>query len=96
MVRYSTDGIVNRNKRVFKMASKQTTEDLRQILFDCIEKVKDGSMGSSEAKAVTSLADKIIQSAKLELEYAQTVSRLDKEDQGINPGPLMLTNKKLD
>lgn len=73
------------------MASKQTTEDLRATLFDCIKQVRNGSMQSSEAKAVTALADKIIQTAKLEMDYAQTLSRLDKEQQEISVGPMLLT-----
>jgi hypothetical protein len=76
------------------MASKQTTEDLRTTLFECIQKVKDGSMAPNEAKAITTLADKIIQSAKLELEVAVTLSKLDKDNQGVDFGPLLLTAQK--
>lgn len=76
------------------MASKQTTEDLRSTLFDCIDAVKNGTMDPSEAKAVTALADKVIQTAKLEMEYAETLSRLDKDDQGVSVGPMLLTQQK--
>lgn len=76
------------------MAGKQTTEDLRKTLFDCIENVKTGKMHHQDARAVTALADKVIQTAKLEMEYAETLSRLDKEGQGVSPGPMLLTQQK--
>lgn len=37
------------------------------------------------------LSAEIIKTAQLELQYSLTVSRLDKQDQGVSPGPLVLT-----
>lgn len=69
----------------------KTTEDLRQTLFDAIDAVKVGSMEIRVASSIVKLAEKIIQTAQLELEYSQTCSRLDKQDQGISTGPILLT-----
>jgi hypothetical protein len=71
---------------------QQTTETLRRTLFACIEAVKDGRMEPNEARAVGGLADKIIQTAKLEMEYAQTLSEIDRSDTGVSPGPMLLAN----
>jgi len=65
---------------------------LRETLFDTLEKVKSGEIDPSEAKAIALLADKIIDTAEIELKYSEIVSKLDKEDQGISPGPLLLTD----
>ncbi|MGB5830854.1 MAG: hypothetical protein WBG92_02530 [Thiohalocapsa sp.] len=73
------------------MPKNRTTADLRDMLFDAMEPVRDGSMASRDAKAIADLADKILDSAEMELKYSQVVSRLDKEDQGVSPGPLLLT-----
>ena len=75
--------------------ANETTESLRAILFDSIEKVRSGDMTVKEAKAVVDLSDRIISTAEVELRYSEVVSRLDKDDQGISPGPLLLTNGKV-
>ncbi|MCK5127680.1 MAG: hypothetical protein KAR42_15590 [candidate division Zixibacteria bacterium] len=75
------------------MADQQTTETLRSILFETIEKVQNRSIDYQEAKAIGDLADRIIKTADLELKHAATVSKLDKEGQGITPGKLLLTQK---
>lgn len=76
------------------MANTNTTQTLRETLFDCIEKVRSGTMSPSDARTIATLADKIIDSAELELRYSETVSKLDREGQGITTGPLLLTNGK--
>lgn len=78
------------------MAEQKTTEDLRRTLFDVIEKVRTGDISTSEAVTISKLADNIIKTADLELKHAMAVSKLDKDEQGITPGPLMLANKKED
>lgn len=71
----------------------RTTATLREILFEALEKVKAGDMQAREAKAMADLSDRIIRTAEIELKYSEVVSRLDKEDQGISPGPLLLTTE---
>jgi len=88
------------NSEVFRMADKanknKTTADLRATLFQTIEALQKGEITAHEAKAVSNLSDQIIKTASLELEYSKTVSHLDKEDQGISPGPLLLTNEVIE
>lgn len=74
--------------------SIKTTQTLREILFDAIEKVRDGKMDKANAREIGTLADRIIQTAEIELRYSLAVSRLDKDGQGISPGPLLLTGGK--
>jgi hypothetical protein len=76
------------------MAEQRTTEDLRNTLMNAIEMVESGEMEDKTARTIATLADKVINTAKLELEYSLTVSRLDKDDQGISTGPLLLTRKQ--
>lgn len=76
------------------MAEQQTTESLRATLFETLHKVLSGAIEPTHADRVVKLADKIIQTADLELRYAETLSKLDKDGQGINPGPMLLTNGK--
>ena len=73
--------------------SHKTTATLRATLLDAIEQVRAGTMEPRRAKAIADLADQVIGTADLELRYSQIVSRLDKENQGISPGPLLLTGK---
>ena len=71
-----------------------TTADLRKTLLAAIEKVESGAMDGKEARDIAILADKVIQLSLLELKYSETLSRLDKEGQGISPGPLLLSDKR--
>ena len=75
------------------MNGNKTTASLRGVLLDSIERVRSGGMEPREAKAIADLADRIIETADLELRYSEIVSRLDKDDQGISPGPLLLTSE---
>lgn len=72
----------------------RTTETLREMLFDAIEQVRDGTMDPRIGKNIADLADRIIKSAEIELKFSQTVSRLDAQGQGISPGPLLLTKEE--
>jgi hypothetical protein len=74
--------------------TKRTSEDLREILFDSIDRVRQGSMEPKEAAIISNLADRIIRTVEVELNYALACSKLDKDDQGVSPGPLMLTQDK--
>lgn len=76
-----------------KANKNKTTADLRATLFQTIEALQEGKITANDAKAVSNLSDQIIKTAAIELEYSKTVSHLDKEDQGISPGPLLLTNE---
>lgn len=71
------------------MAAK-TTEDLREVLFKTIDLLKKNQISPENAKEVSQLADRIIDSAKLEMEYARTVEKLENG----SPKPLQLTHDK--
>jgi len=77
------------------MATKTTTEDLRHTLFDCINQIKSGCMEPEDGKVIAALSNQIVQTAKLELEYAETVSKLDADKQGVTPGPLLLASTQI-
>ena len=51
--------------------SKKTIEDLRSVLFDTIEAVKDGKIEIDRAKMVSELAQVMVNTAKAEVEYAK-------------------------
>lgn len=48
---------------------KNKIEDLRNHLFETLEKLKDGDMEVETAKAVSGVAQTIINSAKVEIDY---------------------------
>ena len=72
---------------------KRTTEDLRTTLLDAIDDVKAGKMPSGQARDIANLADKVLATVKLEMDYSKTLSQLDKQDQGISSGPILLTQQ---
>ena len=51
------------------MAKIQNVEDLRNDLVEMYQEIKAGKIGLKEAKERTNTAGKILNSAKLELEY---------------------------
>lgn len=74
--------------------TNRTTESLREMLFSAIENIADGKMDPDDGKVISLLSERIIKSAELEIKFSETTSRLDKEDQGINIGPVLLTSEK--
>jgi hypothetical protein len=53
------------------MSNQKTIEDLRAVLFDTIQAVKDGKMEIDRAKVVSDLAQVMVNTAKAEVEYAK-------------------------
>lgn len=51
----------------------KTVNDLRNDLFDTLEKLKDGSMEIDKAKAITNVAQTIVNSAKVEVDFIKAV-----------------------
>lgn len=74
------------------MARKHTTESLRSDLFDVIKELREGTMDAETANQIVKVSDQIIKTADIELKYAQTLSQLDKEGQGIEPGKMLLAD----
>lgn len=54
---------------------KNKIEDLRNHLFETIEKVKDGDMPLDRAKMVAELAQVIINSAKAETDHLKALDK---------------------
>lgn len=53
------------------MNQHKTIEDLRAVLFETIASVRDGSMPLDRANAVSDLAQVMVNSAKVEVEFAR-------------------------
>ena len=49
-------------------------EDLREALFDTIDQIKAGTMDVEKAKAITSIAQVIVNSAKAEVDFLKNVN----------------------
>jgi hypothetical protein len=71
----------------------KTTEDLRRILFDTLDKVQKKQIDLGEASAIVNLSKAIVQTADLELKAAITLSRIDEANTGVSPGPLLLLSQ---
>ena len=54
----------------------KTTDDLREFLFDTMKDVRNGKVDPNEAKSITGLAGAIIDSAKVDIEYAKASREL--------------------
>ncbi len=51
--------------------STKTIDDLRAILFETIDAVKNGTMDIEKAKCISGLSQVMVSSAKVEVEYAK-------------------------
>lgn len=81
--------------QVPKMAGKAlTTEGLRTELFSAIEAVRDERMTPSQAGAISKLADQMLKSAQLEMDYTEHLLALDNSGAELAAGPMLLTSKK--
>jgi hypothetical protein len=49
----------------------KTSQGLRDLLFECIEKVRDGGMSPEDAQSVATLAKQICSSVQLEIQVAR-------------------------
>ncbi|BES72192.1 hypothetical protein RE428_32100 [Marinobacter nanhaiticus D15-8W] len=54
---------------------KNKIEDLRDHLFETLEKLKDGDIDIERAKAVSGVAQTIINSAKVEIDYLRVTEQ---------------------
>lgn len=50
-------------------------QDLRETLFDTIEMIKTGKIDVDKAKAITNIAQVIVNSAKAEVDFLKHVSQ---------------------
>lgn len=54
---------------------KNKLSDLRNHLFEIIEKLKDDEIDIEQAKAIASTAQVIVNSAKVEVDYLKLISK---------------------
>lgn len=57
--------------------SDKTISDLREALFDTLQKVKDGTIDLDKARAVNDLGKTLIDSAKVEIDYLRTTGGIE-------------------
>lgn len=78
------------------MAAKtkqRTTEGLRDILFDEIEVMRSDKADPARARAVASLSREILSTARLELNFQETMARLQSSGASAGFQPLALGSK---
>lgn len=68
----------------------RTTQGLRDILFDEIDGLRDGTGETDKALAVANLAKQIVNTAKVELEFHRAMHQMDLEGTPIKLGNLAL------
>ena len=74
-----------------KKSMTRTTQGLRDILFDEIAALRGEDGDPKRAAQVANLSKQIIGTAKLELDFQQTMARLQREGvSGVNLGALTL------
>lgn len=81
------------------MSDQKTIDDLRAVLFDTIDAVKNGKMDIDRAKVVSDLAQVMVNSAKVEVEHAKVTGKkgsgfLEKQSD-LPPGITKITQHRL-
>ena len=76
-----------------KSKNLRTTETLRDILFDEIDAVRGENGDPSRARTVATLSREILSTARLELQFQETVARLKEAGASVNFAPLALGSK---
>lgn len=72
----------------------RTTQGLRDILFDEIDGLRDGSGETDRALAVANLAKQIINTAKVELDFHRAMYAMEMDGAPIELGNLQLGGTK--
>jgi hypothetical protein len=65
----------------------RTTEGLREVLFDEIDKLRTGKCNPGHANALAKLASTIIETSRLEIDVAKLIAKAGEARQ-IQPLPL--------
>lgn len=68
----------------------RTTQGLRDILFDEIDGLRDGTGDANKSMAIANLAKQIVNTAKVELEFHRTIAAME-----LNGTPVELGNLRL-
>jgi hypothetical protein len=70
----------------------RTSLGIREVLFDELDKLRDGTSNPSRANAVAKTATSIINTVRLELEHAKFVTALGEDSRAAKVEPLRLGN----
>ena len=70
--------------------AKNKIQDLRDHLFETIEMLKDGDMEIDKARAIAEVAQVIVNSAKIEVDYIKAIDAMNgtgfiQADNGAKP-----------
>lgn len=76
-----------------KQEKQRTTAGLRDILFDEIESLRAEGGDPLRARAVATLAHQICGTARLEMQFQETMVRLQNQGANVNLGGLALGSK---
>lgn len=57
------------------MSKQKTIEDLRAVLFEAIEGVKNGTIDIEKAKVISDLSQVMVNSAKVEVDHAKVTGK---------------------
>lgn len=74
--------------------SSRTTSGLRDILFDEIDGLRDGTGETDKAMAIANLAKQIINTAKVELDFHRAMHAMELDGAPIKLGNLQLGGAK--
>ena len=69
------------------MNKQRNIGELRDHLFDAIEKLKNGTMEVKTAQTIAQLGDVVVQSAKVEVDYLKVSGELHSGFIGLNTAP---------
>lgn len=64
---------------------KNKIQDLRDHLFETIEKLKDGEIDLDKAKAIAEIAQVVVNSAKVEVDFLRAVGNKESYFFPVNP-----------
>ena len=79
-----------KEKEIVLTEIPKTTEGLRDALFDEINLVRNGKSNPQRARAIAQMADKIIDSIRVQIQYGRLL-----EDAKKNKGDQLLGTKKV-
>ena len=74
------------------MAIKRTSEGLRSVLFDTLDKFISGEIDSVQAKTVAKLGDSLLKSVAIDLEHKRLMLDLIKDQDPQSPKTLANMN----
>jgi hypothetical protein len=83
------------------MARNRTIQDLRELLFDTIQGVKNGTVDTDKAKVISDLSQVMVNSAKAEVDFVRATGGKDSgflkstEPEELPPGITAIRQHKM-